>query len=1183
MGLFRKAKPAFSPPELPTTNPSPPPTTDNAVASSSVQPSSPMARRPSFFPGLAAIGLTEPAPDAPVDPVTKTHMFSGQEQFTSLGGRRAQSIVPAWSRKASLAAARKDTNPVHLRMGESDYRTESGINDVFYKAKLTIDEEDEDEEENEPKARLDSASSLDFGLPVTRRAVDKGKGRASIGWETQLGWENGPPKGHAKKLKKGKGKDVYGKSGGKKKQRHRAKRVMRNLDEDLDAYNAYAQNGLVALTRSNGPSRDQSHYNIPALTHQPGVLDGDEAYLPHSNSQHLSNSTSLPLLDDIVEDDGIPRAVLVGDGFDAVDVMADHIFRIGVQQKKWFKAPRMGARREDVATGVSIRVRTGLYRTFPVNYEALRPFEDAMLKLNPEVAIKMKSEIVASIFVAYINTSPSMTELVIDENTRIQILDSVELLARARKHQYAAFVRSEQALAVWADDVENVIPAAEALEESLIQFVWRGEAVNVKYNQVMLVDAANRAEQEQVERRASEMEKMDVDGEVLPTLDEKGSVKTRDEDLDPEDIEMRKVRAYWRERPVMLIAPITDGLSIMLCMLLISMGLRTIIKEYLLDGGALRFVLLIFCPALFCIASFACMCVMGSIGQTFGPIRQVTQKSKYFSGVAPKRTMGELSHVTVKLPVYKESLEEVIQPTIESLKKAITTYERQGGSVSILICDDGLQLLSKAEADKRRRFYFDNSIAYIARPGHGVDGFIRKGRFKKAGNMNFATTLSLRVEEIMDDLRPPAQEAKGADHFWNELDELEIYDQALAQVLEEREGKAWAAGNIRIGEIILIIDSDTRVPEDCFADAVSEMKESPEVAIIQHMSGVMQVANHFFENGVAHFTRGIQHAISYCCASGEVAPFVGHNAFLRWSALQECMSIDPDDGVNKIWSEDHVSEDFQIAVTLQIRGYVVRWATYSGGDFEEGVSLTCDDELNRWQKYAFGCSELLFHPLKNWFTKGPITPLFNSFVWSSIPLHSKFTISGYIFSYYAIACSWFLTVANYFIVGLDLPVDGYYLPSWDVTLVCIVLFVGICNVAFITLRYRLKIPNCSQLAFDQIKWIPFFSIFFTGMSMPMSAALVSHLVGYNMTWSTTVKTVEKSNFFLQIPIIWRRFWPQICFFGLCVVMMIVTTSSLMPSGYRIGGVEIFVPMGLVTASHLLYPVALNPWFLAFSF
>lgn len=31
-----------------------------------------------------------------------------------------------------------------------------------------------------------------------------------------------------------------------------------------------------------------------------------------------------------------------------------------------------------------------------------------------------------------------------------------------------------------------------------------------------------------------------------------------------------------------------------------------------------------------------------------------------------------------------------------------------------------------------------------------------------------------------------------------------------------------------------------------------------------------------------------------------------------------------------------------------------RWATYSKGGFKEGVSLSIDDELNRWQKYAYG-------------------------------------------------------------------------------------------------------------------------------------------------------------------------------------------------------------------------------------
>lgn len=50
----------------------------------------------------------------------------------------------------------------------------------------------------------------------------------------------------------------------------------------------------------------------------------------------------------------------------------------------------------------------------------------------------------------------------------------------------------------------------------------------------------------------------------------------------------------------------------------------------------------------------------------------------------------------------------------------------------------------------------------------------------------------------------------------------------------------WAAGNVRIGELILIIDSDTRVPVDCFLHAASEMHWSPECSIIQHVSGVVR-------------------------------------------------------------------------------------------------------------------------------------------------------------------------------------------------------------------------------------------------------------------------------------------------------------------------------------------------------
>ncbi|KAK9362670.1 glycosyl transferase family group 2-domain-containing protein [Lipomyces starkeyi] len=111
--------------------------------------------------------------------------------------------------------------------------------------------------------------------------------------------------------------------------------------------------------------------------------------------------------------------------------------------------------------------------------------------------------------------------------------------------------------------------------------------------------------------------------------------------------------------------------------------------------------------------------------------------------------------------------------------------------------------------------------------------------------------------------------------------------------------------------------------------------------------------------------------------------FVGHNAFLRWSALQEIAYKDEtDNGRIKYWSEDHVSEDFEMSLKLQSKGYIVRLVTYHNDQFQEGVSLTVYDELTRWQKYAYGCSELVFRPVRQWHTGKIFTPLFSRFLQS---------------------------------------------------------------------------------------------------------------------------------------------------------------------------------------------------------
>jgi len=123
------------------------------------------------------------------------------------------------------------------------------------------------------------------------------------------------------------------------------------------------------------------------------------------------------------------------------------------------------------------------------------------------------------------------------------------------------------------------------------------------------------------------------------------------------------------------------------------------------------------------------------------------------------------------------------------------------------------------------------------------------------------------------------------------------------------------------------------------------------------------------KQGITFFTNLIYTAIKYTVSNGDVAPFVGHNAILRWSAIQQIGYFD-DDGYEKFWSEAHVSEDFEMSLKLQTNGYIIRLAAWAGEGFKEGVSLTVYDELARWEKYAYGCNELLFHPIRTWLWKG---------------------------------------------------------------------------------------------------------------------------------------------------------------------------------------------------------------------
>ena len=168
-----------------------------------------------------------------------------------------------------------------------------------------------------------------------------------------------------------------------------------------------------------------------------------------------------------------------------------------------------------------------------------------------------------------------------------------------------------------------------------------------------------------------------------------------------------------------------------------------------------------------------------------------------------------------------------------------------------------MQVLPEIDQLERKAFYANHNIGWTARPGHSSkpDGFKRAGKFKKASNMNYGLNISLKLEKSLDLLLQD-----GVEDTTDECVEDRALKKALQEVFEESGNKfmPWGSNgkSLRMGEIILIVDSDTIVPEvkfrpyavflsfmklprkDCFRDAAREMGESPDVAIIQHESGV---------------------------------------------------------------------------------------------------------------------------------------------------------------------------------------------------------------------------------------------------------------------------------------------------------------------------------------------------------
>lgn len=455
--------------------------------------------------------------------------------------------------------------------------------------------------------------------------------------------------------------------------------------------------------------------------------------------------------------------------------------------------------------------------------------------------------------------------------------------------------------------------------------------------------------------------------------------------------------------------------------------------------------------------------LVSMIFKCFIPSRAFTTNTKYCSIIPEtKPSDAEWLDVTIQIPVYKESLQEVMMPTLKSCIAAREHYiDHSGGAkCNIVLCDDGMmaylkdnfpaaemlwenicqtngqvvrlsKLLKAVPRASRRHlkglrsknvyevfhrmlFYYHYNIGFVARST--VD---RRGKFKKASNLNSHLRLALGANQLLVD---------------NENSDSNVrmtFEDALLKESHNDDGSRFVmfGNDIKLGHLICINDADARMAESVIFKTVPEFLNDPTLGFTQHATKTMneQRSESYYTKLLTVYTDALyQGHFLLSSILGCHPPLVGHSIFLRTEALNQVgkmrtlrkaamwlqnigLQFLPVDQIGfgnlqaqnrlEYWSEEHVSEDFELMIHLYNLGFNGRYCAYPDCEFQEGITRNFDEEAGRHRKFSLGAHELVFNSFPDMIGKGIFTPLFRTFLKCDIPSYYKIFLTAYLCSY----------------------------------------------------------------------------------------------------------------------------------------------------------------------------------------
>lgn len=105
-----------------------------------------------------------------------------------------------------------------------------------------------------------------------------------------------------------------------------------------------------------------------------------------------------------------------------------------------------------------------------------------------------------------------------------------------------------------------------------------------------------------------------------------------------------------------------------------------------------------------------------------------------------------------------------------------------------------------------------------------------------------------------------------------------------------------------------------------------------------------------------------------------------------------------------------------------------------------------------------------------------------------------------------------MLMINYFLTGwCSAVLDQYYLSSFAVFVTVIAVFTVAGPIMNAILKYRRKIASFVDALVENYMWVPMFVIYFGGLSMHISYALLCYLFSVDLQWGATAKVLSLHN------------------------------------------------------------------------